>query len=65
MLVAVGSGYMTDLQEAKRLVKVESTYTPRNEYKKVYDKNYEVFKILYAANKKYFRMLNGKKGEKA
>ncbi len=63
MLAAVGSGYMSDLQEAKKLVKIESTYTPRKEYKKVYDKNYEVFKILYAANKKYFRMMNGKKGE--
>ncbi len=63
MLAAVGSGYMSDLQEAKKLVKIESTYTPRKEYKKAYDKNYEVFKILYAANKKYFRMMNGKKGE--
>jgi xylulokinase len=63
MLAAVGSGYMSDLQEAKKLVKIEATYIPRKEYKKVYDKNYEVFKILYAANKKYFRMMNGKKGE--
>ncbi len=58
MLVAVGGGLIPDLSEAARLIKVEKVYTPCESSKAVYDKNYEVFKNLYKANKKNFAALN-------
>ena len=44
---------------AKDLVKANATYKPNPANKAVYDKNFEVFKQLYKANKKNFSMLNG------
>lgn len=59
MLVAVGSGCIGSLSEAGALIKAESRYIPNAETKALYDRNYEVFKNLYAANKKSFAVLNG------
>lgn len=59
MLVAVGSGCIGSLSEAGSLIKAESRYIPNAENKALYDRNYEVFKNLYAANKKSFAVLNG------
>ena len=59
MLVAVGSGCIGSLSEAGALIKAESRYIPNAENKALYDRNYEVFKNLYAANKKSFAVLNG------
>ncbi len=59
MLVAVGSGCIGSLSEAGSLIKAESRYVPNAENKALYDRNYEVFKNLYAANKKNFAVLNG------
>lgn len=58
MLVAVGSGLIGDLGEAASLIKVEKVYEPSPENKAVYDRNFEVFKNLYTANKKNFAALN-------
>ena len=58
MLVAVGSGLIKDLSEAGKLIKPDGRYEPNAENKALYDKNYEVFKNLYAANKKNFAALN-------
>ncbi len=59
MLVAVGSGCIGSLSEVGSLIKAESRYIPNAENKALYDRNYEVFKNLYAANKKSFAVLNG------
>ena len=58
MLVAVGSGRIGSLSEAGALIKAENRYEPNAENRAVYDRNYEVFKNLYAANKKNFAALN-------
>ncbi len=58
LLVAVGKGAISSLDEAKRLVAVEHTYTPDPANKPVYDRNYSVFKKLYECNKKNFAALN-------
>ena len=58
MLVAVGSGLIKDLSAAGALIKPEDRYEPNAENKALYDRNYEVFKNLYAANKKSFAALN-------
>ena len=58
MLVAVGSGHIKDLSAAGALIKPEGRYEPNADNKALYDRNYEVFKNLYAANKKNFAALN-------
>ena len=56
---AVGLGVIKNMEQAKDLVKANATYKPNPANKAVYDKNFEVFKQLYKANKKNFSMLNG------
>lgn len=58
MLVAVGSGIISELSDVKKLVKVQKTYTPNANNKAVYERNYKVFKNLYKSNKKNFKLIN-------
>ena len=58
MLAAVGSGLFPDLTQAASHVKVNGRYTPNTALKPVYDRNYRVFRQLYASNKKNFALLN-------
>ena len=58
MLAAVGSGLFPDLAQAASHVKVNWRYTPNTALKPVYDRNYRVFRQLYASNKKNFALLN-------
>lgn len=58
VLIAVGMGQCSSIEDAKKLIPVSKTFTPDMEAKKVYDKYYEVYKNLYASNKKNFENLN-------
>ena len=58
MLVAVGSGQIAGLTQAAELIRPLARYTPSPASKALYDRNYKVFKNLYAANKKNFAALN-------
>ena len=62
MLAAVGSGEFASLQEAAGLVRVNGTYRPDPANKAVYDRNFRVFRKLYAANRENFAMLNRTEG---
>ncbi len=59
VVCAVGLGLFKTFGEAKRLIPAVKTYWPRKEFRGLYDKNFEVFKKLYDANKKLFATLNG------
>ncbi|MBQ7102077.1 MAG: carbohydrate kinase, partial [Clostridia bacterium] len=59
LTVAVGLGVIENLEKAKSLIPADATYTPNPANKAVYDKNFEVYKQLYKANKKNFAALNG------
>ena len=59
MLVAVGSGAFSDLEEAAALIQPLHRYEPNSAYHDVYEKNYRVFRRLYDSNKKNFVLLNG------
>ena len=58
MLVAVGSGQIAELTQAAGLIRPAARYTPDPANQALYDRNYKVFKNLYAANKKNFAALN-------
>ncbi len=59
VIMAVGLGVINEVEEAKKLVKATKTFKPDSANKAVYDKNFEVYKTLYANNKKAFKALNG------
>ncbi len=46
------------LELSRELVKVEHVYRPNPENKKVYERNYKVFKKLYSTNASNYRMIN-------
>ena len=58
MLVAVGEGYASDLNEIREFVTVKKVYEPNLKNKKIYDKHFVVFKQLYKSNAKNFKLLN-------
>lgn len=59
VVVAAGLGIIGGVSEAGRLVRVSKTFTPNAANKAAYDKDFEVFKVLYKTNKKNFAKMNG------
>ena len=58
-VMAVGLGLAADLDAVGTLIPPERTFVPDPAVKAAYDKNYAVFRKLYAANRAQFRALNG------
>lgn len=58
LVVAAGIRGEDVLKLSRQLVKVETVYVPNPDNKKVYNRNYQVFKKLYKANASNFRQLN-------
>ncbi len=57
LVCGVGLG-LIDFDDIKRIVQVARVFTPRVQYKALYDKQYQVYKQLYRRNKKLFKLLN-------
>ena len=58
MLAGVGLGILSGLDDVKTVIPVKDTYLPNDDNQEVYRRNYQVYKMLYQANKKNFRLLN-------
>jgi xylulokinase len=58
VVTAVGLKIFRDFDEVKKMIPVKGAFQPRGKYRAVYDRNYEVFKNLYANNRKAFHFLN-------
>jgi len=58
-VMAVGLGVASDLDAVGALIPVEKTFHPNGANRGAYDRNYAVFRKLYASNKANFRNLNG------
>ena len=58
MLVGIGCGIIPSIDKVKNYVRVKKVFTPDFENKAAYDKNFKVFKEIYATNKKLFREIN-------
>ena len=61
VLVAVGLGVLPNIAACKRLIPAEKVYKPNRKNKAVYDEMFDVYKRLYASNKRLFKKLNGYK----
>lgn len=57
--IAVGTGLISDITEAKRFIPAAKIFKPNFAHKAVYDRNYKVYKNLYKSNKENFAILNG------
>ena len=58
-VMAVGLGLAPDLDAVGAMIPAERAYSPNAAHRAVYERNYAVFKKLYAANRAQFRALNG------
>jgi len=59
VVTAGGLNIFKSFDEAKSMIPVKSVYSPQGRYRAVYDRNFKVFKDLYANNRKAFHLLNG------
>lgn len=59
-VMAVGLGLVGDLDAVAALIPPERTFAPNGAHRAVYDRNYAVFRRLYAGNRAQFRALNRK-----
>ncbi len=57
-VAGVGLGIIGGLERARELIPAVRTYSPNPAVKPVYDRNFMVFKRLYRANRKNFKLLN-------
>ena len=63
ILVAVGCGAIADFDQVERYIPVRARYEPEPENRDVYERNYKVFRKLYAQNKESFTILNEGRSE--
>lgn len=57
LVCGVGLGAIR-FEDVQRIIHVARTFTPRPQYKALYDRQYKVYQQLYKRNKKLFRLLN-------
>jgi xylulokinase len=62
LIAAMGLGEYRDWASLRDAVKVEESYTPRPEYKKVYDEAFENLKGTYGGLKKLYQRMNAGAG---
>lgn len=62
LVCAVGLGAI-QFDEVRRLVRVAKTFTPRPQYRPLYDKQYAVYRQLHQRNKALFKTLNAEKAD--
>ena len=58
VLVAVGLGFIKNIEASKELIPAVKRFVPNKETKAAYDKNFTVYKTLYKNNKEAFAALN-------
>ena len=59
LVVAAGIKGDDVLELSRQLVKANQTYVPNLQNKKVYERNYKVFKNLYKSNASNYKNING------
>lgn len=60
LVAALGLGYFGSANEAVSAIATRTPYEPNLEAKRLYDRNYVIFKALYKSNRKSFSQLNNK-----
>lgn len=60
-VASVGLGIIPNIEKVKDFIEVTDTYIPNMENHALYEKNYQLFKVLYKTNKKNFKALSANK----
>jgi len=58
MICAAGLGIISSISESKKMVPCVAEYEPDKAKHEIYEKNFLVFRELYKANRKFFKILN-------
>jgi xylulokinase len=59
LIASVGLGYIT-FDDIPKLIRIRKTFYPNPDNRKIYDKLYDVFIMLYQRNKSLYRRLNSR-----
>lgn len=60
MLCAVGLGLIDSVEDADAMIPAVRTFEPDPSFRRIYDRNFEVFKQLYRSNRKNFALMGEK-----
>ncbi|MCI5825182.1 MAG: FGGY-family carbohydrate kinase [Arcanobacterium sp.] len=58
MLVTVGLGAYSTIAEASSQIRADHRYEPNPANRAIYDRNFKIFKMLYGANRKIYKIMN-------
>jgi xylulokinase len=58
LIAALGLGYYRDFASIRDVVRVSGVFAPRDEYREVYDEQFDYFKDTYYSLKKLYRRMN-------
>ena len=61
ILAALGSGEIKSFDDVENYITIKEKYIPDDGNRRVYERNYRVFKKLYSSNKKSYGILNSVK----
>jgi xylulokinase len=58
LIAALGLGHYRDFASIRDVVRVSGVFAPRDEYREVYDEQFDYFKDTYYSLKKLYRRMN-------
>ena len=58
LIIALGMKIIDSPETAQNLIPIKAVYHPNPDNREVYDRNYQVFRMLYKSNAKNFKSLN-------
>jgi len=58
LIASKALGYIDAIEDNKTFIKIDRSFSPNNENRKLYDRLFREFKNLYKQNKKWYRRMN-------
>jgi len=59
LLASMTLGYIPSYHDIKKYIKIDRSFHPNPEHRKLYDRLFKEFKNIYKQNKKWYRRMNG------
>jgi len=58
LLASISLGYIKSFEEIGQYIRIKASYKPNPANRKIYDKHFKAFKLLYKQNRKWHAMMN-------
>jgi len=58
LLASLTLGYINSFEDIKKYVKIQNTFSPNSDNRKLYDNLFKEFKNIYKQNKKWYKRMN-------